>query len=127
MKNLFCLTLILLTLPSFSCNKEKKLRKHGNPGVVWMQYDETKCDNPWQFNWFAAPTDEQLAGAVKGNLEGRGISILEMKTSREADFISCEACNCPNGFHYFVKVNKTDIPKLKELKFFEASQDKVPK
>jgi hypothetical protein len=127
MKNILCLVLMLLTLASFSCNKKKKLKKQNVSEFVWMQYDETKCENPWQFNWFAPPTDEQVAGAVKGNLEGRGIGILEIKTSRQADFISCEACNCPNGFHYFVKVNKTEIPKLKELKFMEASTDNVPK
>ena len=87
-----------------------------------MRYDETKCANPWNFNWFAAPTDEQLAGAVKGNLEGKSIHILEIKTTRDKDVVSCDACTCPNGFHYFVRVNKTDAAKLKEMKFVEVSK-----
>ena len=127
MKWTFSLFLILSVLGAFACGKKKKLNKLSAAGFAWMQYDETKCDNPWQFNWLVAPTDEQLAAAVKSHLEGGGVTVLDIKTSREADFVSCEACNCPNGFHYFVKVNTADKAKLKELKFTEALPDKVPK
>jgi hypothetical protein len=86
-----------------------------------MRYDETKCENPWQFSWFAPPTDEQLAGAVTGELKGRQIEVLEMRTKRDKDVISCEACTCPNGFHYFVRIHKSEMAKLKELKFVETA------
>ncbi len=87
---------------------------------VWMRYDETQCANPWQFNWFAPPTDEQLAGAVRGYLQEREINILEIRTRRDKEVISCEACTCLNGFHYFVKVQKLGITKLKALNFKET-------
>ena len=127
MKWLIYFLLMFVMLGTFACNKKKKMKKLSGAGYVWMQYDETKCNNPWQFNWLVAPTDEQLAGAVKGNLEGRGITILEMKTSRQEDFVSCEECSCPNGFHYYVRVNQSETPKLKDLKFFETGYDKIPK
>ncbi len=96
-----------------------------NSNEVWMQYDETKCDNPWQFNWFAKPTEEQILGAVKSELLGKEINILEIKSSFEEGLISCEACTCPNGRHFYVRVNKSEITKLEELKFYEVKE--VPK
>jgi hypothetical protein len=69
---------LLSCLFSFGkCNKKKKCCKKKakteiatsaeklSTNEVWMQYDETKCANPWQFNWFQKPTQEQILGAVK--------------------------------------------------------------
>ena len=111
------------------CNKKKKCSKKKattetssaklNANEVWMQYDETKCANPWQFNWFAKPTPEQVEGAVKSNLIEKEIAVLEIRSSTEKDLISCEGCDCPNGTHFYVRVNKSEIEKLKALKFYE--------
>ncbi|HUM51898.1 MAG TPA: hypothetical protein PK431_08780 [Chitinophagales bacterium] len=130
MKNIFLFSLMIACLFSFGkCNKKKKCCKKKastetsasklNANEVWMQYDETKCENPWQFNWFQKPTQAQILGAIKSNLLGKEITALELRSSTEKDFISCEACNCPNGTHYFVRVNKSEIEKLKALKFYE--------
>ncbi len=133
MKKILFFSLILSCLFSFGkCYKKKKCCKKKakteiatsteklSTNEVWMQYNETKCANPWQFNWFQKPTQEQILGAVKSDLLGKEIAILEIKSSTEKDFISCESCDCPNGTHYFVRVNKTEIAKLKALKFFEV-------
>ncbi len=136
MKKLFFITLILSCLFSFSkCNKKTNCCKKNatseisasklNANEVWMRFDETKCANPWNFNWFSKPTKEQILGAVKGNLLGKEINILEIKSSTENDFISCEACTCPNGIHFYVRANKSEIEKLKALKFYEVKD--VPK
>ena len=136
MKKILFFSLMLACIFSFGkCNKKKKCSKKKanteassaklNATEVWMQYDETKCENPWQFNWFQKPTQEQILGAVKGNLLGKVIAILEIKSSTEKDFISCEACTCPNGTHYFLRVNKSEIEKLKALKFYEIKD--IPK
>ena len=135
MKKLFFITLVLSCLFTFGkCNKKKKCSKKKanteasaklSSSEVWMQYDEKKCENPLQFNWFQKPTQEQILGAIKGNLLGKEIAILEIKSSTEKDFISCEACTCPNGTHYFVRVNKSEIEKLKALKFYEIKN--IPK
>lgn len=116
------------------CNKKKKCcAKKGTTTAVaklsadeiWMRYNETKCENPWQLNWFQKPTEAQLRGAVKSQLSGQEINILEILSTYEEGFISCEACTCPNGRHYFVRINKSEIEKLKALKFFEVKD--VPK
>lgn len=136
MKKILFFSLILACLFSFGkCNKKKKCcaKKAStatsaaklNANEVWMRYDETKCENPWQFNWFQKPTEAQLRGAVKSQLSGQEINILEILSTYEVGFISCEACNCPNGRRYFVRVNKSEIEKLKALKFYEVKD--VPK
>ena len=130
MKKLFLITLVFFCLFSFGkCNKKKKCSKKKtttetssvklNSNQVWMQYDETKCENPWHFNWFVKPTEAQILGAVKGSLQDREIAVLEIKSSTEKDFMSCDACTCPNGTHFYVLVNKSEIDKLKALKFYE--------
>lgn len=127
MGKIFLTIFIASSLFSFGkCDKKnccrKKLKATKELDEVWLRYDETKCANPWQFNWFAPPTDEQLAGAVKGELTGRGIDIMEMRTSRDKDMVSCDACTCPNGFHYFVRVKTAVMARLKELKFYPAKE-----
>jgi hypothetical protein len=127
MRKIFLPIFIASSLVSFGkCDKKKCCRKKQPCGIqsdeVWLQYDETKCANPWQFNWFAPPTDEQLAGAVKGELTGRNIQILEMRTSRDKDMVSCDACTCPNGFHYFVRIKTAEKSKLTELNFYETTE-----
>ena len=62
---------------------------------------------------------------MKSQLSGQEINILEILSTYEEGFISCEACTCPNGRHYFVRINKSEIEKLKALKFFEVKD--VPK
>ena len=136
MKKILLLSLLFLCLLSFGkCHKKKKCCKKKtntatavskiNPQEVWMQYDETKCESPWQFNWFTKPTEEQILAAVKSDLSGKEITVLEIRSTTEKDFISCDACTCPNGTHYFVRVNKSEIEKLKALKFFEMKE--IPK
>lgn len=133
MKKILFFSLILLSSVSFACNKKKKKQNaiqnntsttvsKLNTNEVWMQYDETKCQNPWHFNWFQKPTGSQILNAVKGELLGQEINILEIRSSVEKDFISCEACDCPNGLHYFVRVPKSEIEKLKALKFYEVKE-----
>lgn len=136
MKKILLLVLVLSTFISFGkcCKKKKNCSKKAstetvsatlNGNEVWMRYDETKCENPWQFNWFQEPTEEQILGAVKSDLLGKGIGVLEIKSSTEKEFINCEACTCPNGTHYFVRVNTSEIEKLKMMKFYEVKE--IPK
>jgi hypothetical protein len=131
MKKILFFSLILACLFSFGkCNKKKKCcAKKGTTTAVaklsadeiWMRYNETKCENPWQFNWFQKPTEAQILGAVKSDLIDKEIDILEILSSpMKKDFISCEACNCANGRSYFVRINKSEIEKLKALKFYEV-------
>ncbi len=127
MRKIFLTLFVSVSLLSYGkCDKKKCCKKKhfaGSPsGEVWLRYDETKCSNPWQFNWFAPPTDEQLAGAVKGELSGRNIQVSEMRTLRDKDMISCDACTCLNGFHYYVRVKTTEVTKLTELKFYEVTK-----
>lgn len=117
------------------CNKHKKCCKKKattettsaklNANEIWMCYDETKCENPWNFNWFQKPTEEQILGAIKGDLSGREIIVLEINSFIKKDFISCEACSCSTGKKYYIRVNKSEIEKLKALKFYEVND--VPK
>jgi hypothetical protein len=135
MKKILFFSLMLACLFSFGkCNKKKKCcaKKATTTAVaklsadeIWMCYDETKCENSWQFNWFQKPTEAQILGAVKSDLIDKEIDILEIHSSTKKDFISCEACTCPNGRHYFVRINKSEIEKLKALKFYEVKD--VPK
>lgn len=132
MKKILFFSLILISTFSFACNKKKKKNTAQkattetiaklNANEAWMQYDETKCANPWQFNWFQKPTEEQLRNAVKSQLLGQEISILEIQSTVKNDFISCEACNCLNGRQFYVRVPKSEIEKLKALKFYEVKE-----
>lgn len=109
------------------CNKKKKccIKKATaetssaklNANEVWMQFNETNCANPWHFNWFTTPTQEQISGAVKSDLLGKGIVILEFRTYLASVVPICEGCDCTNGTTYYVRVNSSQIEKLKELKF----------
>lgn len=118
------LSIILCCTVFFSfgkcCKKKKNCTKKTAAEEVWMRYDETKCDNPWHFNWFAKPTKAQVLAAVKSDLLGKEINVLEIRADAEEDLISCEACNCPNGTHFYVRVSKSEIDKLKALKFYEV-------
>ena len=135
MKKILFFSLMLACIFSFGkCNKKKKCSKKKanteasaklSSSEVWMQYDEKKCENPWQFNWFQKPTKAQILGAIKSDLLGKEITALELRSFTEKDFITCEACTCPNGTHYFVRVNKSEIEKLKALKFYEIKD--IPK
>mgnify|MGYP000882269135 CR=1 FL=1 len=140
MKSLIVFVFVFISITAFgkglkhknaTCCKKKttqisKLKKD----EIWMVYDETKCDNPWNFNWFTKPTEAQIIGAIKGNLEGNEINVKDIRSSIIPDFISCDACNCPNGRKIFVLVNKIDLEKLQKLKFYitkqiPANMDKV--
>lgn len=137
MKKLLFISLVFTCLFSFGkCDKHKKCCKKKattetasaklNANEIWMSYDETKCENPWNFNWFQKPTEEQILSAIKSDLSGKEITVLEIRSSfPEKDFMSCEACNCPTGKKYYVRINKSEIEKLKALKFIEVTE--VPK
>ncbi|MCB0507987.1 MAG: hypothetical protein KDD21_06790 [Bacteroidetes bacterium] len=117
--------LMLFTSITFACGHRKKKKDAAKKSqAVWMQYDETKCQNPWHFNWIQKPTEEQLRGAIQSHLNGIGIPISEIRSTYDVGLISCEACQCPNGRHYFVRVNSSEVEKLKALNFRET--DKVP-
>ncbi len=135
MKNILFFSLIITCLFSFGkCNKKKKCCKKKtttetsaakvNPDEIWMRYDETKCSNPWRFNWFVKPTEEQILGAVKGDLTGKEINILELTSTYEEGLISCDACTCPNGRHFYARIHKSEREKLEALKFYQT--DKIP-
>lgn len=136
MKKILFFSLILLCMTSFACGKKKKKKiaqtattettdklKADN---VWMEYDETKCQNPWHFNWLVKPTEGQLLGAVKSNLTGQEITILEIRSSYDEGLLSCEACTCPNGRHFYVRVSRSQTEKLKALNFYEIKSEKIP-
>jgi len=135
MKKILFFSLMLACIFSFGkCNKKKNCCKKKatttaasklNADEVWMRYDETKCENPWHFNWFVKPTEAQILGAVKSQLTGQEISILEIQSTYKEGMISCDACNCPNGRNFYVRVNKSEIEKLKALKFYEVKE--IPK
>lgn len=148
MKNIFIAVLLLNCLYSHgACKNNKKKRQQVsataasstaqtqkekatapqkivvlNSNQVWMRYDETKCSNPWQLNWLVKPTPEQLASAVKSDIEGRSIRVLEIRMDSDKNSVTCDACTCPNGNHYYILVNKSVMPKLRELKFYEVKQ-----
>jgi hypothetical protein len=77
MKKILFFSLMLACLFSFGkCNKKKKCcaKKATTTAVaklsadeIWMCYNETKCENPWQLNWFQKPTEAQIKGAVKSD------------------------------------------------------------
>ncbi len=130
MKKILFFSWIIACLFSFgNTNKKKKGCKKSTlkikPAEVWMQYNETKCDNPWMFNWFQSPTEQQLIAAVKSELLGREIAVVEIKSTIENETISCEACTCLNGRHYYVRVHQSEIAKLKALKFWVVNE--IPK
>ncbi|MBP6154650.1 MAG: hypothetical protein KA457_07505 [Chitinophagales bacterium] len=122
MRNLFAFICILLSTIAFACGKKNKLSKQKNKTEIWMQYDETKCQNPWHLNWLVKPTESQLLGAVKSHLVKQEINILEIRSKNEDGLISCEACQCLNGRHFYVRVLKSEKSKLETLKFYEIKE-----
>lgn len=133
MRLILVFSLFIIVVSSYvKCSKREKhcckkrtttaAAKKENTFDIWMQYNETKCDNPWNFNWFVKPTEEQVLSAVKGNLLGREINILEIRSMMDEQAVSCAACTCPNGRQFYVRIPKADLSKLKALKFFETQQ-----
>lgn len=122
MKPFFLIISMLLITVSFACGKKKKKQQNmALPDSVWMQYEETKCQNPWQLNWFTKPTEEQLRGAVKSQIEKQDIKILEIRSTYDDGMISCDACTCPNGRTYYVLVHSDAVATLEALHFYKTT------
>jgi len=128
MRNILFISLLLATIiSSGECchhkqSRQKKTISCTATNEVWMRYDETKCDNPWNFNWFMPPTEAQITAAIKGDLQGKSIEILQLTSYNDTGLVSCETCNCPNGRHIFVQVRKSESEKLKAMKFYEVKE-----
>lgn len=130
MKKIFFVYLILVSIFSYGkcCKKKKALSKNKTSPMVsvqdavWMQYDETKCNNPWNFNWLIKPTENQIVAAVNSTLIGWEIPIKKFLSSYDKNLISCESCDCPNGRHYYVFVGKAGIEQLKSMKFYTITE-----
>ncbi len=122
MKPFFLIVCLMLFTFSFACGKKKKKQQNlTQTDSVWMQYNETKCQNPWQLNWFTKPTEEQLRGAVKSQIEKHEVKILDIRSTYDDGMISCEACTCPNGRTYYVLVKSDAVATLEAFHFIKTT------
>ncbi len=94
-------TLLLFSVLFLGCND---LFQNEQPDRVWMfvASAEQQC---------ITPNYSSLEEAVN-QLENNSISVL---SSREINFVVCEACTCPTGIQYNALINAEDQGKAIEL------------
>jgi hypothetical protein len=91
MKNFppFFVLVLIVVFSLMSCGKWSETG-------IWYRYPETHCSDPWAT--LEAEDDLPTETAVELYLMDLGIDFLAIDhTPIDPAFISCRACDCPNG------------------------------
>lgn len=76
-------------------------------------HDETKCGDLWHFSG----SDDELESVVKAFLKDRGVRVVRMQITHDAEQQSCEACTCTTGRRIKVWSIEEDAEILESLNF----------
>ncbi|WP_181304939.1 hypothetical protein [Rufibacter sp. XAAS-G3-1] len=84
-------------------------------GAQWLAYSEIQCGgNPWGY----CNTNPDTEVCVKKYVQDQGFTVLEMAMApAPAGLIVCEACHCPSGRTFNVRVQEQDVTKLLAVGF----------
>jgi hypothetical protein len=105
-------TLFLLTI-SFVFLFCKKETTTGND--IWMTYQMTQCDDPWQQE---ADYFSKKEATLKSFLEKKGITVLELKIVTDCSKSAvCAACSCAGCDNASVRVDAGSVTAMEKLKF----------
>lgn len=82
---------------------------------TWMEYEETKCANPWENGTNTGDNKDNVKTFLElNNVDTYGISFNENGTAED-----CEACTCKNGRIVCANVNNDDVKTAEALGFKE--------
>lgn len=102
---------LLLLLTTISCEKDDNLIQN------LFVYDQTSCSDPWKTG--QNNSADETSKALRDYFKNLGVPILEVdvKDTRNDDFISCEACSCTTGIQIIIMINEKDHQKVINLGF----------
>ncbi|MGV3540851.1 MAG: hypothetical protein ACO1OQ_13640 [Rufibacter sp.] len=80
----------------------------------WLAYPETQCADPWGY----CNKSPDKTVCVKEHLENLGVTVLEVTVKGNlGNGVVCEACSCPSGRTFKVKVYAQDVDKVLAVGF----------
>jgi hypothetical protein len=103
-------TFVLLTfsLVFLFCKKETN-------SDIWMTYQMTQCDDPWQQE---ADYFSKKEATLKSFLEKKGVTVLELKIVTDCTKSAvCAACSCAGCDNASVRVDAASVAAMEKLKF----------
>ncbi len=115
MKAIINLLILLFVLNlSNSCNK---INDESNEVIkIVTCYDETKGSDPW----IITENDSILISNVKNYLLTNKISAYDIELTNDGTFETCKATYCKTGRRFKVTVDKKDLNKIQNLRFYEC-------
>ncbi|WP_205500627.1 hypothetical protein [Rufibacter psychrotolerans] len=80
----------------------------------WLVYHETQCADPWGY----CNKNPDTRVCVREYVENQGYTVADISvTPAPPDFAACEACQCPSGRVFKVRVTEPDVAKLLAVGF----------
>lgn len=85
---------------------------------------ERQCAmDPFNSYYKDIKTLEDRAAAIAGYLKDQGISNPYVKANPLSTDAVCQACTCPSGYSYQLKVSESDTTKLNTLNLLLVSRN----
>ena len=110
----FIILICLIFFSLFSCSNDDDSPQ--DESIFY--WNETKCADPW--NTGENRTNGETEVAVKVYLANENINIQNLGFDNKSPLATdCEACDCGTGQRIIVDVEDSDIPKMKELEFYQ--------
>lgn len=86
--------------------------------TTWVYYDETFCADPWGD---ANIGETEKIKAIEKYLKEQRVKFFKVKIVHDASIgeITCYACNCKSGNRIHVEIDRKDVSKALNVKFYQ--------